>query len=99
MAMDGWSRKSTRRWGGGVGLLRGMDLGIPLSESESFIAVGFAALLSLKSSATLTSTVPCRLRSGEFGEQGRAVVRIGMERKQLFGNRCRVFLNDRLYKY
>ena len=35
----------------------------------------------------------------EVGEHERIVVRIEKERKQLFGNKCRVFLNDRLYKY
>jgi len=33
------------------------------------------------------------------GEGERHVVRIEKERKQLLGSRCRVFLNDRLYKY
>jgi len=33
------------------------------------------------------------------GEGERAVVRIEKERKLLFGQKYRVFLNDRLYKY
>ncbi len=34
-----------------------------------------------------------------FGETENFTVRIEKERKLLFGQRCRVFLNDRLYKY
>ena len=33
------------------------------------------------------------------GENEQVVVRIEKERKLLFGQKCRVFLNDRLYKY
>lgn len=33
------------------------------------------------------------------GDGERVIVRIEKERKQLFGQKCRVFLNDRLYKY
>ena len=33
------------------------------------------------------------------GNQEDLVVRIEKERKMLFGQKCRVFLNDRLYKY
>lgn len=39
-----------------------------------------------------THTIP-------VGEGERLMVRIEKERKQLIGQRCRVFLNDRLYKY
>jgi len=34
----------------------------------------------------------------QFGETELFNVRIEKERKQLFGQKCRVFLNDRLYK-
>jgi hypothetical protein len=33
------------------------------------------------------------------GQREDLVVRIEKERKLLFGQKCRVFLNDRLYKY
>ena len=35
----------------------------------------------------------------QMGDQEELVVRIERERKMLFGQKCRVFLNDRLYKY
>ena len=34
----------------------------------------------------------------QVGEEERVVVRIEKERKLLFGQKCRVFLNNRLYK-
>jgi len=34
----------------------------------------------------------------QVGDGERVMVRIEKERKQLFGQKCRVFLNDRLYK-
>jgi hypothetical protein len=34
----------------------------------------------------------------EVGADERIVVRIEKERKKLFGHKCRVFLNNRLYK-
>jgi len=37
--------------------------------------------------------------SFEVGASERLNVRIEKERKQLFGQKCRVFLNNRLYKY
>ena len=33
------------------------------------------------------------------GDQEQVIVRIEKERKMLFGQKCRVYLNDRLYKY
>jgi len=35
----------------------------------------------------------------QVGDGERVIVRIEKERKQLFGQKCRVFVNDRLYKY
>jgi hypothetical protein len=35
----------------------------------------------------------------QVGDGEHVIVRIEKERKQLFGQKCRVFLNDRLYKY
>ena len=35
----------------------------------------------------------------QIGDGEGLVVRIEKERKLLFGQKCRVFLNDRLYKY
>ncbi len=34
----------------------------------------------------------------QVGDGERVSVRIEKERRQLFGNKCRVFLNDRLYR-
>ena len=35
----------------------------------------------------------------QVGDGERVIVRIEKERKLLFGQKCRVFLNNRLYKY
>jgi hypothetical protein len=35
----------------------------------------------------------------QVGDGERLIVRIEKERKLLFGQKCRVFLNDRLYKF
>ena len=35
----------------------------------------------------------------QVGDAEQLIVRIEKERKLLFGQKCRVFLNDRLYKY
>jgi len=52
----------------------------------------------VKRSAHLFNEPLNETHSFNVGETERLVVRIEKERKMLFGNKCRVFLNDRLYK-
>lgn len=53
----------------------------------------------VKSSVRLFDEPLTETHTLQVGEAGNLTVRIEKERKMLFGQKCRVFLNDRLYKY
>jgi hypothetical protein len=53
----------------------------------------------VKSSVRLFDEPLTETHTLEVGKAENLTVRIEKERKMLFGQKCRVFLNDRLYKY
>jgi hypothetical protein len=53
----------------------------------------------VKSSMRLFDEPLTETHTLQIGEAENLTVRIEKERKMLFGQKCRVFLNDRLYKY
>jgi hypothetical protein len=53
----------------------------------------------VKSSMRLFDEPLTETHTLQIGEAESLTVRIEKERKMLFGQKCRVFLNDRLYKY
>ena len=53
----------------------------------------------IKRSVRLFNEPMKEIHTLQVGDGEGVIVRIEKERKLLFGQRCRVFLNDRLYKY